>query len=58
MNQKCYKICVMRIRIVHVDRLMTSALLTNLVLVRNTPESLEWYLAPQEVQRAKRAAGL
>jgi hypothetical protein len=47
-----------RIRIVHVDRLMTSASLTNLVLLRNTRESLRWYLAPEEVQRAKRAAGL
>jgi hypothetical protein len=42
----------------HVDRLMTTATLTNLVLVRNTPESQEWCLAPKEIQRAKRAAGL
>ena len=47
-----------RINIVHVDRLMTSASLTNLVLLRNTRESLRWYLAPEEIQRAKRATGL
>jgi len=33
-------------------------LLTNLVLVRSAPASFSWYLAPEEVQRAKRAAGL
>jgi hypothetical protein len=46
-----------RINIMHVDHLMTSASLTNLVLLRSTPASLKWYLAPEEVQRAKRAAG-
>lgn len=49
---------LVRIRIVHVDRLMTAASLTNLVLLRNTRESPGWCLAPAEVQRAKRAAGL
>jgi hypothetical protein len=47
-----------RIRILHVDRIMTSASITNSVLLRKTRESLGWYLAPVEVQRAKRAAGL
>ncbi len=47
-----------RIKITHVDRLMTTASLTNLVLLRNAPESQRWYLAPEEVQRAKRTAGL
>jgi hypothetical protein len=47
-----------RIRILHVDRLMSVASLTNLVLLRNTRDSLKWYLAPEEVQRTKRAAGL
>ena len=47
-----------RIKIIHVDRLMTSASVTNLVLLRSGPESLKWYLAPEEAQRAKRAAGL
>jgi hypothetical protein len=46
-----------RIRILHVDRLMTSASLTDLELVRSTPESLRWYLPEKEVQRAKQAAG-
>jgi hypothetical protein len=47
-----------RIKIMHLDRLMTSASLTNLLLLRSGTESLNWYLAPEEVQRAKRAAGL
>ena len=47
-----------RITIRHVDRPMTSASLTNLVLLRSASESLKWYLAPEEIQRAKRAAGL
>jgi hypothetical protein len=47
-----------RIKILHVDRLMTSATLTNLVLLRSAPGSLKWYLTPEEVQRAKHAAGL
>jgi len=27
-------------------------------LLRSAPESLKWYLAPEEIQRATRAAGL
>ena len=45
-----------QIRIQHVDRLMTSASLTNLDLVRNTPDSLRWYLPKKEVQRARQAS--
>ena len=45
-----------RIRIVHVNRLMTSVSLTNLILLRGSPESPKWYLAPEEIQRARRAA--
>lgn len=45
-----------RIKIMHVDRLMTSASLTNLMLLRSAPESLKWYLAPEGIQLAMRAA--
>lgn len=47
-----------RIRIVHGDRLMTSASLTNLVLQREAAEGRKWHLAPEEVARARRVAGL
>jgi hypothetical protein len=47
-----------RITIWHVDRQMTSASLINVVLLRSAPETQNWYLAPEEVQRAVRAAGL
>ncbi len=47
-----------RIKIMHVHRLMTNASLTNLVLLRSTSEAQKWHLSPGEVQRAKRAAGL
>lgn len=49
---------LVRIKILHLDRLMTSVSLTNVVLLRSTPASFRWYLAPEEVQRAKRVAGL
>lgn len=45
-----------RINIMHVGRPITSASLTNLVLLRSTPGSLKWYLAPEEIQRAMQAA--
>ena len=45
-----------QIKITHVDKVMTSATLTNLVLVRSTPESLKWHLAPAEVERVKQVA--
>ncbi len=47
-----------QIKIVHVDKVMTSATLTNLVLQRTTPAGLQWYLPPEEVQRATQATGL
>lgn len=49
---------VVRIKIIHAKQVMTSASLTNLVLLRSAPGSQEWYLAPDECKRAKRAAGL
>ncbi len=48
----------MRIRILHVEDVMTRASLNDLTLMRKTPESSMWYLAEEEVQRAKQAAGL
>ena len=47
-----------RIQILHVERIMTGASLTNLTLIRNTPEDNLWYLPGDEVKRARRAAGL
>ncbi len=47
-----------QIKTVHADRLMTSAALTNVVLVRSAHDSLKWYLPPEEVQRASLAAGM
>lgn len=47
-----------RINITHREQLVTSTSLTNLVLLRSGPESLKWYLAPKEVERTTRAAGL
>jgi hypothetical protein len=47
-----------RIRILHGDRLMTIASLTHLVLQRKAAEGQKWHLAPEEVARARRAAGL
>ncbi len=47
-----------RVRILHVDNVQTSAALTGLTLVRDSSESSKWYLPESEVQRAKQAAGL
>ena len=46
-----------KIRILHVDRVLTSASVTDCELMRNSPDSLGWYLPEKEVQRAKQAAG-
>jgi len=46
-----------RIRLIHVSNLMTAASLTDLALQRNRPDSGYWTLAPEEIERARRAAG-
>ena len=46
-----------QIKIIHNDRVMTSASLANLELVRNASENPKWYLPAAEVARARRAAG-
>lgn len=46
-----------RVRILHVDRVLTSASVTDCELARNSPDSLGWYLPEKEVQRATQAAG-
>lgn len=46
-----------RIRILHVDRVLSSASVTDCGLVRNSPDTLGWYLPEKEVQRATQAAG-
>jgi hypothetical protein len=47
-----------RLEIRHVDRPLTGVSLTNLVLRRSTSASPKWHLAPEETERARRAAGL
>jgi hypothetical protein len=47
-----------RIRILHVKHVLTSATLENLKLVRETQEDSLWYLPEDEVERVKQAAGL
>lgn len=47
-----------RIQIKHVDAVKTKAVLKDLELVREAPDSHSWYLAEDEVARVKKAAGL
>ncbi len=46
------------IRITHVRSLESSATLTGLRLVRSAPTTDDWRLPPEEIARAKKAAGL
>jgi len=46
------------IKIFHVKRLITEAKLEDLTLIRTNEESIKWHLSQEDVERAKKAAGL
>lgn len=46
------------IRITHVTSVQTRATMTGLTLIRSSPTTTDWRLPTEEVDRAKKAAGL
>lgn len=47
-----------KIQILHVKKVESSASLDGLELMRKAPDSLKWHLPEPEINRAKKAAGL